>query len=234
MKKTVLLASVAALALCVGGAASAAPKHPTVAAKTTSSKAQFKAANRALSVLYDQNSDSEGYADISQNFESTFDQYDSQGADDFTVPEGSKWVIKEVDVTGLYFNGPGLARSENVFFYKTNRSGKKLNLVAEFDEVAGTDDGVGNFVMNLGKDGARLKQGHYYVSVQANMDFQVGGEWGWATRNTQEGNFALWQNPGDGFGTGCTTWSQENVCLENGGVIVAGPDHMFTLRGKAK
>jgi hypothetical protein len=230
MKKTILLASVAALALCVGGAASAASKHPTITAKGTHTQAKFKTANRALTVLYDQNSDAQGYSDISQNFESSFDQYDSQGADDFTVPKGSIWVINEVDVAGLYFNGPGLAVSENVFIYKgSNKHPNKL--VAEMDNVVGDDDGVGNFVINLGKKGIRLKKGgEYWVSVQVNMDFSAGGEWGWATRNTQVGTAAQWQNPGDGFATGCTTWSNEQACLGD----TAGPDHMFTLRGKSK
>jgi hypothetical protein len=234
MKKTMLLASVAALALCVGGVASAASNHhPVAVAKTTGNHAKFKTANRALSVLYDQNSDSEGYSDVSQNFESSLDAYDSQGADDFTVPKGDTWVVKEIDVSGLYFNGPGLANSENVFFYKATGKGPKT-LVAEFNKVSGDDDGFGNFVINLGKKGAKLGHGHYYVSVQANMDFSPNGEWGWATRITQAGSVAMWQDPGDGLATGCTTWAQENICLENDGTVVAGPDHMFTLRGRSK
>lgn len=232
MTKTVLLASVAALALCVGGAASAAGHNPVTQAKITHAKAHFKGANRALTVLYDQNDDSEGYADISQNFESSLDAYDAQGADDFTVPDGSTWKVQEVDVTGLYFQGSGPADSENVYIYKAGKHGIK-KLVASFEGLSGDDDGFGNFSIDLGH-GAKLKSGHYYVSVQANMDYGVGGEWGWATRVTQAGDFALWQDPGDGFATGCTTWAQENVCLENGGVIVSGPDHMFTLRGKSK
>jgi hypothetical protein len=231
MRKTMLLASVAALALCVGGASAGTAHHPVAQAKMNHAKAQFKTSNRALDVLYDQNSDSQGYSDISQNFESSFDAYDSQGADDFTVPSGSTWKVSEVDVTGLYFNGPGPAVSENVFFYKADKkSGGVKKLVAEFDNVVGDDDGIGDFVINLGKKGVKLKKGDYFVSVQANMDFSVGGEWGWATRNTQVGTAAQWQDPGDGFGTGCTSWSDEQVCLGS----VGGPDHMFTLRGKSK
>ena len=62
------------------------------------------------------------------------------------------------------------------------------------------------------------------------MTAVVIGEWGWATRNTQVGTAAQWQNPGDGFGTGCTSWADEQDCLGD----VGGPDHMFTLRGKSK
>jgi hypothetical protein len=237
MNKNLLLASAAALALCVGVSApavAASGKSPAVAAKMTHSRAHFKGVNRAAGVLYDQNDDSQGYADISQNFESSFDAYDAQGADDFTVPAGSKWSITEVDVTGLYFNGPGLANSENVSFYKVNKKGKFGKKPKSSGTYEGTDDGIGDFAITLSngksKKGVSLKSGHYAVSVQANMDFSVGGEWGWATRNTQAGNPAQWQNPGDGFATGCTKWSDEAPCL--GGT--AGPDHMFTLRGTSK
>jgi hypothetical protein len=229
MKTSILLASVAALALCAGSA-SAAGHHPAAQAKSSHSAAKFKNADRTATVLYDQNDDSQGYADISQNFESTFDVYDSQGSDDFTVPEGAKWSIKEVDVTGLYFNGTGLADSVNVYFYK-DKNGHPGKLVASAEGIDAGDDGFGNFAISLPKKSATLKSGHYWVSVQVNMSFSTGqGEWGWATRTTQAGDPAQWQDPGDGFGTGCTSWSEEQTCL--GGV--GGIDHMFTLRGKSK
>ena len=50
-----------------------------------------------------------------------------------------------------------------------------------------------------------LPAGHYWVSVQANMDFPVGGQWGWTDRTVQSNNEAAWQNPGGGFGV-CPTW----------------------------
>ena len=74
-----------------------------------------------------------------------------------------------------------------------------------------------------------FKPGTYWVSVQANMDFALGGEWGWETSTVTNGSPAAWQNPGDGFGTGCTSWGVEIVC-----VPVGGPDKMFALKGKAQ
>ena len=84
----------------------------------------------------------------------------------------------------------------------------------------GIDNGTGSFVIQLAS-AVTLREGRqYWVSVQVNMDFGVGGEWGWETRNTKNGRPAAWRNPGDGFGTGCTTYAVESVCI--GG----GPDHM--------
>jgi hypothetical protein len=185
--------------------------------------------NRSLSVLYDQTSNDSGIGIVSQNFESTFAAYSSQAADDFTVPAGATWSVKEVDATGVYFNGSGPATSENVIFYK-NSHGAPGDVVAEFDGVVGSDS-FGSFAIDLGK-GAKLKGGKhgktYWVSVAANLAFTVGGEWGWENQTTSEGNPAQWQNPGGGFGV-CPTWGQENVCIPDG-----QGDHMFTLRGKSK
>ena len=227
MTKTVLLASAAMLALSMGGASAAAPTMVHNNGKALHHK---NLGNRSLSVLYDQTSNDSGIGIVSQNFESSFDIYDAQAADDFTVPAGTIGTVKEVDATGVYFNGSGPANSENVTFYK-NSHGAPGDVVAEFDGVVGADS-FGSFAIDLGK-GHKFKGGKhgktYWVSVQANLDFSAGGEWGWENQTTSEGNAAMWVNAGDGFATGCTTYSQENVCIPDG-----QGDHMFTLRGKSK
>jgi len=72
--------------------------------------------------------------------------------------------------------------------------------------------------------------------VQINMDFNGpgakppnSGEWGWENQTETVFAPAAWENPGGGFGTGCTTYQQENVCIPDG-----QGDHMFTLKGKSK
>jgi len=220
---TILLGTVAALA--IAGTASAGV---TLTHHGKAPGFHHAPVNRANTVLYDQNNNDDGIGIVSQNFESSFDQYDAQAADDFTVPGGAKWKVKEVDVTGVYFNGSGPSRDENVTFY-TNKHGHPGDVVATYT-VAGADS-FGSYVIDLGK-GTTLKGGKkgktYWVSVQANLDFFAGGEWGWENRTGNNGAPAQWQNPGGGFGTGCDTWGDENVCIPDG-----QGDHMFTLRGKA-
>jgi hypothetical protein len=186
------------------------------------------ASNRASVVLYDQHGTDSGIGIVSQNFESSFDAYDSQAADDFVVPGGEKWRVREVDVTGVYFNGSGPARDETVTFYKDDHGhpGK----VISSDTEAGTDN-FGSFSIVLSKEGSpKLKGGSgdgktYWVSVVANLDFFAGGEWGWENQIEVIHNPAQWQNPGGGFGV-CSSWDDENVCIPDG-----QGDHMFTLRG---
>jgi hypothetical protein len=52
----------------------------------------------------------------SQNYETEFDTYDDEAADDFVVPEGVRWKITEVDMGGYYNEGP--ADSMGVYFNK--------------------------------------------------------------------------------------------------------------------
>jgi len=222
MTKTFALLMGTAAVFAMVGTASAAPVSSVAGGKAHA----VKNPNRAASVLYDQSNNDSGIGIVSQNFETTFDAYDAQAADDFTVPANAKWKITEVDALGVYFNGPGPARDETVTFYK-NKGGHPGKAVYSA-QVAGSDN-FGSFTIPVSKT---LKGGAggntYWVSVVANMDFGVGGEWGWENQTTSEGNPAQWQNPGGGFGV-CPTWGQENVCIPDG-----QGDHMFTLRGKAK
>src|SRR5690554_6889550 len=51
-----------------------------------------------------------------------------------------------------------------------------------------------------------LDPGTWWLSVVVDLGFD-GGQWYWSSRTVQTGFAAVWQNPGDGFLTGCTTWT---------------------------
>jgi len=224
MNKSVLLTAVAAFALTAGGAYAGAP---TVAG--TGARPHYIhhfGSTPGSTVLYNQNSNDGGTGVDSQNFESTYAAYDDAGADDFKVPKGHTWKVKEVDVTGVYFSGSGPASSENVIFYK-DASGLPGAKVAEVDGRTGTDSG-GSFAIKFGKGNTvKLTKGKYWVSVVANCSFTGGcGEWGWEVNSVQHGNMSAWENPGGGFGV-CPTWGTTESC------IGYGPDFMFELKGSS-
>jgi PQQ-like domain len=167
----------------------------------------------------------------SQNFEAQYDAYDDQAADDFLVPVGHTWKVKQLIVLGHYYNGPGKAASENVSFYE-DAGGLPGALEASFGGVVGKETIPGYFKINLPTtadlSGGTTGSGTvYWVSVQANMDFGSAGQWGWDDSANNFGFEAAWQNPGDGFGTGCTTWAHETDCL--GGS--QPQSKAFTLKG---
>ncbi len=228
MKKTVLMTTATVLALCTGGLASAA-QLPAASSAGKGAVAHRLIMKNNLSVLYTQNNNDEGVAVNSQMYESKYSAYDDQGADDFTVPANTKWLVKEVDVTGVYYKGSQPATSENVYFYADSK-GLPGKLVASYSNVVGTDNGSGSFVIPVPK--TVLKGGTsgktYWVSVQANCSITGGcGEWKWELTNVQNGDLSAWQNPGGGFGV-CPSWGTTQSCQG------AGPDFMFTLKGKAK
>ena len=72
-----------------------------------------------------------------------------------------------------------------------------------------------------------LPPGKYWLSVQANEDFSTAGQWAWTDRTITSTLPAKWQNPGNGFGTGCITWKLRMICI---GDTAAG-DQVFRLSG---
>jgi hypothetical protein len=170
-------------------------------------------------VLYDQY-DNQGLSSFpSQDFETALDNFDAQGADDFVVPTGETWNITEVDVYGDYSAGSVGSDSFHVFIYQDGSV-----VYTALNQSYSTSNNV-DFVVTLTTP-AVLTEGTYWVSVQSRMDYNGNDQWFWKDRTVQNNNPAAWQNPGDGFGTGCTGWSVRTSCLGS-----AGPDYVFRVVG---
>ena len=174
-------------------------------------------------VLYDQTVGGNTNAYTSQDFEPANDPFDNQLADDFTATD--TWTIDQVVVTGTY-SVAGPADGFNIYFYENNAGIPGTEVYSEL-LAPYTYDGVSLFTITMVTP-AVLPAGDYWVSVQCNMDFSVGGQWFWNQVDGSFGNAAQWQNPLDGFGTGCTTWQPVQTCI---GAI--GTDQYFALLGTA-
>ncbi len=221
-----IFAAVAALAALAASAAGATP-----AMKSADQQARRPAhlpVDRALTVLFDQSEDGDT-ATSSQNYETANDGLDDQGADDFTVPVGQTWLVREIDVGGRYFEGSG-APSVNVFIYFHKKGPPSTRFVPgnirnEFDNLPAGDDGSGNFAITLPK-AVKLHAGTYWLSVQVNMDSSAKGRWGWENADGKKGVYrAVWRNPLGGWGQSeCTDWHRNDECTGN-------VDFQFTLRG---
>jgi len=179
-------------------------------------------------VLYDQSDNDNGQGIVAQNFETENDLYDSEAADDFKVPAGKIWKITEIHVNGTYFDGAGSADSFNVTFY-SSRKGKIDKLIQSCPNASYYYDTQFDFGSEYVKCKVKLTEGGYFVAVQANMDFSVGGEWGWLTNNTIRHKPSLWRNPTDGFQIGCVDFEVTATCIDSG----EGGDYPFALYGKA-
>jgi hypothetical protein len=203
----------------VGGLAQAAQASQTAA---TPARAALP---HAATLLYNQDNHPSGYALISQNLGKTNTE-SAQAADDFTVPNGHTWTIAQVNVGGKQVDGS--PATETVFLYKNTVNAKKQDVpgtLVKKETLKGKNNGSGSLVI-AGITGVKLAAGHYWVSVQAN---QTSGEWAWDSRTVQSGSPAAWQNPGNGFATGCTTWTPYESCTGASG----RPDLMFALYGSS-
>lgn len=182
---------------------------------------------RFIPTLYDQTGSAGTNGFPSQNFEKTFDAYDAQGADDFVVPAGEVWGVTQVYIPGSY-TGTGSATSVDVFFYanQSNAPGGEVYHAAGIVPF----DSAGDLAIPLAQP-ALLAAGTYWLSVRVNMNFDPGGQWFWSTRSTQTGSAYRWRNPGNGFGSGCTSWQPGASACGVGDDVE--PDALFSLLGFA-
>jgi hypothetical protein len=180
-------------------------------------------------VLYDQTDSPAGAGFTSQVFEAANSAFDCRGADDFNVPVADiQWDIAGLQVAGAYLgNGPTPLLDVEIF---TDGGGiPSSTAVCSFIGLqAGvdfTDDGTGNLDVSF-PGPCVAPAGDYWLSVRADMDSGV-GQWLWVERTVQTGTAFAWENPGDGFGTGCVSWSPA------GGCGASDPDLIFALIGVA-
>ena len=164
----------------------------------------------------------------SQDFEPAFDTLDDQGADDFVLtnpPPGINIFITGVRVMGEYSDGGGPASSFNVYLYSNAAGNLPGTLIAAFLNLAYTGTPP-DFTISLPSP-FFIEAGTYWVSVQARQDFNPNGQWFWHNRTVQSNAGAAWENPGDGYGTGCITWNRKNACMAD----QVSPDEVFQILG---
>ena len=167
----------------------------------------------------------------SQKFEPAMGTFDDQAADDFVLPPlppNNFFYLTGVRVMGEYSLGGGPASSFNVYIYENAPGHLPGGLIAAIlnRPYTGTPP---EFTINLITPQG-LAPGTYWVSVQARQDFNPNGQWFWHNRTAQTNAGAVWQNPGDGYGTGCITWNRKNACMPD----QVWPDQVFQILGFAE
>jgi len=181
-------------------------------------------------ILWDQ-TDNIADADItSQDFiEGNFDIYDTRAADDFLVPDGVSWSVRTVRVIGMFDVTPDPPDSLDVLFYRDvdGLPGPVIG-TCRFEQIQPEDENNPSFIINLPRP-CRLLPGKHWVSVRANMFFLPNGQWFWNESTEQRLSPFVWENPGNGFGTGCVVFSPAQA--DCGATY---PDLSFLLIGDEK
>ena len=167
----------------------------------------------------------------SQKFEPAMAAFEDQAADDFILyplPPNNFYYLTGVRVMGEYSQGGGPAASFNVYIYANAPGHLPGGLIAAIlnRPYTGTPP---DFMINLITPQG-LTAGTYWISVQARQDFNPNGQWFWHNRTVQTNAGAVWQNPGDGYGTGCTSWNRKNACMAD----QVWPDQVFQIIGFAE
>lgn len=225
----IILASLFVIALAVpafaapGPRVAALPETPQATIRASGPPAMPPRATRA--VLYDQYDNTTYVAVISQNCEPAYDAWDIEAADDFVVPAGFCWSVQGVEAAYIAF---AEAISMNVRLYRDDAyfPGLPGVLLASQPDRPVTGDPTNQEVVIALSPPVVLDAGHYWISIQANQDF--GSWWAWGNRSVQSNGAATLRNPGNGFGTGCTTWSTRGAGCNSD---PANPDQVFRLTG---
>ena len=171
-----------------------------------------------VGTLYTQGTGTPANGSPSQVFEPANTAFNSQSADDFTVPAGAGWSITQITTRGINTGG-GVPTSVNVFFYANSAGNLPGAAIASYNNVATFVRTGANYVVTL-PTALNLTGGTYWMSFQVNMPFVGQGQWFWGNFGAANiGNQYAWQNPGGGFGTPCTSWGYGATgCNVGGGV----------------
>jgi hypothetical protein len=151
-------------------------------------------------VLYDQTGFPQNAALISSSSFTSDLTKAARGADDFTVPAGATWQISSVDVVGTTPSG----LTAGVFIYG---NAGLLPGALLFQQTGIPIAGTYGFSAPISGAPA-LGPGTYWVSVQTSGATQ----WSWSTSQTTAGHTAVWGNPANGYGTGCTSFTPLPSC----------------------
>ena len=152
----------------------------------------------------------------------------SQSADDFIVPEGSKWKIKSILAFGAANYNPELTDATVVIY--TNNNGVPGQEIYNSGSIAPISESTDtNLNLELPAE-VELESGSYWLSVYVNLAFAPDfTQWFWATQGSVIGNEAAFKDNLDLFGTGALDWTPQSVAFG-----ISPEDQVFQIFGEAQ
>ncbi len=215
----------ASMLACASGAHAANPAKAANRGGVAPAVVSLPAPRGAPVALYSQLDNVSGNGVPDQNFEASFDAYDSEAADDFVVPPGTVWLVEQVRTVGTT-GTPGGSTVQVNFHTNTGALPGAIVPGCSYTGIAPTDT-LGSFTINL-PTACTLAAGTYWVAIQTTQNFASFGQHFWSNRTTQSNSQSVWRNPGNGFATSCLDWTAQTTCGVGGG---ASPDLLFEILG---
>ncbi|MFZ2236088.1 MAG: hypothetical protein WAV67_06895, partial [Dokdonella sp.] len=227
LNKTLLCAGV-----CLAFAAAGTTESQAAMLKSAPSAQSAVPAQRpaGTTVLYTQTGASLG-GGTNQNFATAQDAYDGELADDFVVPAGG-WGVNSVNFPITASAGGNVTLATwNITFY-SNGAGipgaADVGCTYLAQPGTGATAAGGTITVTLPTQ-CNLTAGTHWFSAQSNLDFAAGGQTFWSNYPAPAvGADAVFRNPGDGFATGCTTFTSVVTCAVGG----SAPNYIFQLLGR--
>jgi hypothetical protein len=182
------------------------------------------ASREGLFVIHDQSALSVVNGKAAQDFESSRDGIDSEGADDFTVEGTEQVVIEQVLLMGSYSKS-GIGAATVGVRILSDQSGPGQELCSITGVVVG--DSSGDLTVDLVR-GCPLTPGTYWLAAQADLAWSGGGQWYWDSSSTEVGAHGMWRNIGADFPTFCTSFGTMPDCF--GGSELS---YLFSVSGSA-
>lgn len=223
-----VLLLLATVALCMAPAG-ARSSTPVLEADASGSPPQVHAPSI---VLYEQFDAASGNGTPDQDFEVGLDLFDAAAADDFEVPGDAAWLIHEVHTIGT--SGLAGAATVSVAVLGNLVGGGNPDLPGapvtgcSHTRLVPKSDVGGSFVVAL-PTLCLLTAGRYWLQLQTHQNAATHGQHFWSNRSIRTRSEAVWRNPGNGFGTGCTGFRPQTQCGVGGG---ASPDLLFRIVGE--
>ncbi|MBN8480159.1 MAG: hypothetical protein J0L88_01070 [Xanthomonadales bacterium] len=216
---------------------------PVLAAGSAQTMTQRAAGARPASTagipaaLYDQTSNNSGWGFWAQDQEPANAAFSSEIADDFIVPAGGWRITSITTIANAYNATQKLVVSPGPMNVRIlgNTGG---NLPDEANVACGPYSALPinwnptTEVATITLPAAcELAPGHYWLALSNRLDYGIEGvtynPW---LRDGVTNQPAVWRQPGNGFGSGCTNWAPLQSC--NGPWQPANPDLLFSLIGE--
>ena len=202
-------------------------------ARPSQGQPHFKYPNHAHpasgAILYDQSGVAENGVPA-QDFQSTYDAYDSVGADDFVVTDAAGWTVSAFNFQVAFDQSSVPTPPPAIIVYGVDvyadAGGVPGAASCSYPGVAGTLDASNTSLSISLPAPCPLAQGTYWVSLKPVFDFPPQSFWS-NESGAPIGHEGVWQEAG-GFGTACTSWSAVSTCSGVGG---GNPNYLFQVIG---
>ncbi len=135
----------------------------------------------------------------------------AQSADDFTIPTGNTWNIDRVLAFGGANGTPTLDNITIVVFDDNNGiPGEVIYNSGEITPISELNDNNLNILL---PEIVTLESGKYWISIYANLAFDGGNQWFWASQDNVVGDESQFRDAADLFGTGAVDWTAASAAL---------------------